>query len=321
MNETVQALRAQLTGVLATGLSRVAILGVGGMAIEVAAQVRELAGPDALLGIFDPREAPALAGACPWEDLAGGMPDVLVIAADDDKERLLRAAAAVFGDPARLPVVILTGLAHQDLRDPIFEELERPALVPSYATGHPATRMHLYQVLAHAARHGSSGAVVELGAFKGGTTVWLARAVAALGLQQSPVLGFDSWDGFPPRRSLLDLYEHPRCVFRDLDAVRAYAEPYGIELVPGDITETVPARLAGEPVLLAFVDTDNYSGTRAALETIAANLLVGGAIVFDHYHTTGEYLYTIGERLAAQDVLGGAGLLQLHGTGVFVKTA
>ena len=84
MNQTVQELCAQLTGVLAKGGSRVAILGVGGVALEVAVQVRELAGPDALLGIFDPREAPALAGVRPWEELAGAMPDVLVIAADND---------------------------------------------------------------------------------------------------------------------------------------------------------------------------------------------------------------------------------------------
>lgn len=320
MSETAQALRAQLSAALVAVGSRVAILGAGATALELAAQVRELAGAEALLGIFDPQATPALMGARPWKELAGAAPDVLVIAADVDKEQLLRAAAGVFNDSECLPAVILAGLGHQEFRDPIFEELERPALVPSYATGHPATRVHLYQVLAHAARYGREGAIVELGAFKGGTTVWLARAVAALGLRATAVLGFDSWDGFPPRRSLLDLYEHPRCVFRDLEAVRAYATPYGIELVPGDIAKTVSARLADEPVLLAFVDTDNYSGARAALETITANLVPGGAIVFDHYHTTIDYLYTIGERLAAEDALANAGLLALHGTGVFVKS-
>jgi len=160
--------------------------------------------------------------------------------------------------------VVLGGLGHQDARDPVFDELEAPALVTSYATGHPYTRAHLYDCLRSAAAHGRSGAVVELGAFKGGTAVWLAKAVGRLGLRDTPVIAFDAWDGFPPRRSLLDLYEHPRCVFRDLDGIRRATEPYGIELVPGDIFETAPARLPREPVLLAFVDTDNYSGARAA---------------------------------------------------------
>jgi len=166
---------------------------------------------------------------------------------------------------------------------------------------------------------GRRGAVVELGAFKGGTSVWLAKATAGLGLSDCPVIAFDAWDGFPPRRSLLDLYEHPRCVFRDLEAVRAYTMPYGIELVVGDIRETVPRRLVKDPVLLAFIDTDNYSGTQAALEPILTNLVTGGAIVFDHYYTTADYPYTVGERIAAEQVLGDAGLLHLHGTGVFVN--
>jgi O-methyltransferase len=133
------------------------------------------------------------------------------------------------------------------------------------------------------------------------------------------VIGFDAWDGFPPRRSLLDLYEHPRCVFRDLEAVRAYTEPYGIELVAGDIFETAPRRLNDQPVLLAFVDTDNYSGTRAALKPIVANLVPGGAIVFDHYFTTPDYVYTVGERIAANEAISDAGLLHLSGTGVFIN--
>jgi hypothetical protein len=217
--------------------------------------------------------------------------------------------------------VVLAGLGHQEELDPLFEELEAPALVPSYATGHPRTRVHLYDCLKAAAENNCEGAVVELGAFKGGTSVWLARAVRLLGLKNTKVVAFDSWDGFPPRRSLLDLYEHPRCVFRDLDAVRAYTAPYGVELVPGDIAETAPNRLADEPIVLAFVDTDNYSGARAALEPILQNLVVGGSIIFDHYFTTEDYVYTIGERIAGSEALDTSGLLHLHGTGVFVKVA
>jgi O-methyltransferase len=322
LNVQDRTLRKQLAQHLAEGATSIAILGASPEALLLASQVRALAGENALLGIFDPDAVDERRAASrAWSELAKGRPDVLVIAADADKERLLCAAAAVFDPTQHLPRVILAGLAHQSYGDPIFEQLEQPALVPSYATGHPSTRVHLYQVLQHAARQGLSGVVVELGAFKGGTTVWLAKAVAALGLEGTKVIGFDSWDGFPPRRSLLDLYEHPRCVFRDLDAVRAYVDPYGIELVEGDIAETVPARLASESVLLAFVDTDNYSGALAALQAIVPNLVGGGgAVVFDHYFTTEDYVYTIGERLAAREALEDSDLLQLHGTGVFVKT-
>ena len=278
-----------------------------------------LGGAAALAGLFDPSVPSGGEAVRPWAELRDSEAALLVIASDTDKERLLRAAASALDGTREPPTVILAGLAHQEYRDPLFEQLERPALVPSYANGHPASRVHMFQVLQHAARQRLSGAVVELGAFKGGTTAWLARTIAALGIERSPVIGFDSWAGFPPRRSLLDLYEHPRCVFDDLDAARAYTAPYGVELVPGDIAETVPARLAAEPVLLAFVDTDNYSATRVALETIAPNVVAGGAIVLDHYWTLPEYVYTVGERIAAADVLTDAGMLALHGTGVFVR--
>ena len=130
----------------------------------------------------------------------------------------------------------------------------------------------------------------------------------------------DSWAGFPPRRSVLDLYEHPRCVFTDLEAVRAYVEPFGVKLIAGDISDTY-RQLEGVPLLLAFFDTDNYSPARAALELCADQLVVGGSIVFDHVATVPDYIDTLGERMAAYEVLGARAFLHLHGTGVFTKLA
>jgi O-methyltransferase len=213
---------------------------------------------------------------------------------------------------------VIGGIGHLQFRDAVYDLMDRPALVPSYATGYANTRVHLYQCLKAAAKNGLGGAVVEFGSFKGGTTAWLARTVCFLGLN-AKVIGFDTWSGFPPKRSALDLYHHDRCEFSDEVAVRAYLEPLGVELVAGDIVDTAPVRLATEPILLAFVDTDNYSPAKAALSAILPNLVVGGSIVFDHYETTEDYVYTIGERLAAKEMLGDSNLLQLHGTGVFVK--
>lgn len=319
MSALVDQLRADLAEHLAAGRTRVAILGLTPEGLAIACATRDLGGEPSL---FDPDADP---GSHPqllaWTELAGQAPEVVVIASDRRKERLLRAAAAELDGISPLAHVVLDGLAHQELRDPVYEELEEPALVASYATGHPDTRAHLYDCLRWAASHGRSGAIVELGAFKGGTSVWLAEAARRLDLRDTPVIAFDSWDGFPPRRSLLDLYTHPRCMFCDLEAVRRYTEPYGIELMPGDIFQTAPARLADEPILLAFVDTDNYSGACAALEVIAGNLVPGGAIVLDHFHTTAEYVYTVGERIAATEALEGADLLHLHGTGVFINVA
>lgn len=316
MSSFVDGLIAELPAQIAVGRTSLAVIGLGPEALTVVAAAENLG---ARASIFDPEGGPESSRLTPWAELAGFAPTLVVIASDAKKERLLRATADVLDHLDPLPHVVMGGLGHQTIADGLFEELEEPALVPSYATGHPYTRVHLYDCLRSAAAHERHGAIVELGAFKGGTSVWLAKASQALGLVNSKVIAFDAWDGFPPRRSLLDLYEHPRCVFRDLDAVRRYTEPYEIELVVGDIAETAPARLADEPVLLAFVDTDNYSGARAALEAIVANLIPGGAIVLDHYFTTEEYVYTVGERMAANEAVHDAGLFHLHGTGVFVN--
>lgn len=299
---------------------RVAVIGATPEAFLLKSRLHELAFGNDRIRVFDPdlpEGRPEPLGVAPWSSLTSFSSNIIVVASDAEKELLLLGLKLVnFGEV--LPVVILAGTAHLSFSDPTFDELDEPALVRSYANGYPLTRVHIFQCLQAASANRLDGAIIELGAFKGGTTAWLARLAKRLNLP-SAVIAFDSWDGFPPRRSILDLYTHDRCVFRDLGGVRGHLEPLGVELVPGDITETVPTRLANEPILLAFVDTDNYSPAKSALETISRNLVRGGAIVFDHYATESEYIYTIGERIAAKEVLIHQGLLQLQGTGVFIK--
>jgi O-methyltransferase len=282
------------------------------LAVQVALDAAGLG--DRVLGIYD------LAGPNALDRLEDVEHDLLVVGSDADKAGLLEAYRRVVGEHHQPPEVVLAGTAHLEFADPLFNELNEPALVSSYATGSQYTREHLFQCLQAAATNGLRGAIVEFGAFKGGTTTWLARCAAKLGLDGCRVIGFDSWAGFPPRRSVLDLYEHPRCVFTDLDAVRAYTVPFGVELVAGDITET-HRMLEGEPLLLCFFDTDNYSPARAALELCARQLVMGGSIIFDHVATLPDYIDTLGERMAAYEVLPPLGFLHLHGTGVFTRIA
>lgn len=297
---------------------RIALIGATADALGLRVHLQAAGLAERLLGIFDLSRGQADGFGLPLTELAKHEPDLLVICADAEKEELLLAARDALSGLTAAPLdVVVAGTEHLAFRDPLFAELDAPALVPSYATGSPNTRIHLFQCLRAAAANGLRGTIVEFGAFKGGTTTWLARTATRLGLE-SRVIGFDTWQGFPERRSLLDLYRHPRCVFTDLDAVRAYTEPHGIELVPGDISETYQ-RLAGEPLILCFFDTDNYSPTRAALELCVQQLVPGGALVFDHVATTADYIETVGERIAAYEALAGSGLLHLHGTGVFVK--
>jgi O-methyltransferase len=189
--------------------------------------------------------------------------------------------------------------------------------VPSLANGYPNSLVHLYQCLANAARLGLSGVVAEFGMFKGGTTMFLSKVIERLGASW-PVIGFDTFGGFPPRCSPLDMYDHPGCVFTDLAAVRRYLDGRNIEIVPGDITDTC-RRLEEEDLVLTFIDTDNYSPARAALDIVRERTVPGGVIVFDHFTGTDRFRYTLGERIAGRVLLDDPRWLHLHGTGVFYR--
>lgn len=315
MSFEIELAEEALARALSSRSQRIALLGMTSAAILVRSELTASGLGKQLVGLFDPSVPAGDHLVRPWAELRGAQPDLIVVADDAGKEELLWACLSEVQSDV-LPEVVIAGTAHLDFADSVYADLDVPALVPSYATGYAYTRVHLYQCMRAAAENGLAGAIVEFGAFKGGTTAWLARTARRLGLS-SRVLAFDSWSGFPPRRSMLDLYEHPRCIFSDIAAVRAYLEPLGVELIEGDIADT--AAFLDEPVLVAFVDTDNYSPAHAAIQAVLPHLVVGGSIVLDHYATTGEYVYTLGERMAAQELLGHSGLLQIHGTGVFVK--
>jgi len=145
--------------------------------------------------------------------------------------------------------------------------------------------------------------------------MFLSRVIERLGAGW-PVIGFDTFGGSPPRRSPLDMYDHPGCVFTDLTAARRYLDDRNVEIVAGDITATC-RRLEGEDLVLSFIETDNYTSATAALEIVADRTVPGGAIVFDHFTGTDRFRYTLGERMAGQALLDDARYFHLHGTGVF----
>lgn len=273
-----------------------------------------------IAGVYDPRpeQQGATVGRLTVAALhaATDQPiDLVCVCADADKEDLLGAFVGFAPDPP--PDVVLAGDGHFAFRDPLFASLTDKKLVKSTATGSPHTLIHLYQCLRTAASLGARGTIAEFGMYKGGTTVMLAKMAAALDLD-SLIIGFDAFTGFPTRRSLLDMYADPVCEFTNLEEVRRYCHPYGIEIIPGDISDTYH-RLDGEPLLLSFFDTDNYSPTKAALPLCIEQTVPGGSIVFDHVHSLEEFRYTLGERMAASELLIDSGFFHLHGTGVFTR--
>jgi hypothetical protein len=290
-----------------------AILGHTPVAYDLMALFQQLGAGERLKGNYaDAAGGTIRSMACLKEDC----PDVVVIAADETKEDILEQAVP-FLSPATH--VLFGGYGHFTFRDDVFREVNETAFITSLANGYPYTVVHMYQVLANAARLGLTGVVAEFGMFKGGTTLILSRLIERLG-QGWPVIGFDSFDGFPPKRSLLDMYSHPDCVFRDEEVVRRSMAGRNIEVVKGDIVATA-RRLEKERVLLAFLDTDNYTPAKAVLEVITDRVVVGGAIVFDHFTGRNRHRYTLGERIAGKVLLGDKRYFHLHDTGVFFRQA
>jgi hypothetical protein len=240
--------------------------------------------------------------------------DTLVITLDDDKELVLRAYANLNG---RFPHVIMAGTGHLKFRDRLFEDVVSSCFVSSHAGGYQDMLVHLYQSIAYLSKRKLNGSVAEFGVYKGGTTVFIAKVLKRLGID-CRIYAFDTFSKFPPRKSMFDLYDDPHDEFSDFDAVSDYCRPFNIELVRGDICDTYH-RIESIPLILSFFDTDNYSPTRAALDTVYRQTVPGGILAFDHYYCDERWTYTIGERMAISEVLHDKDALNLHGSGIFLK--
>jgi O-methyltransferase len=240
--------------------------------------------------------------------------DYLVIGLDSKKEDILRLFAQ---QSNACPKVILYGTAHYELQDQTFADLVRNSYVKSHAGGYPFMLIHIYQCLKYICTQQIPGDIAEFGVYKAGTTTFIAACLQRLG-SEATVLGFDTFEGFPPRRSIMDAHTSPEDEFCNLEAVRAHCQQYvNIELVVGDIVNTY-THLQGRVLALSFFDTDNYSATKTALPFVAQITSPGGIIAFDHYYSP-DWPSTIGERMAAQEVLQERGWFNLHGTGIFLK--
>lgn len=302
---------------LAAG-STIALLGRTGVCDQLIIELgehRQLSGIEAVY--CDAQEDPGAADGIrflPLSRLSQSKADVLVVAHDVRKEELLWAALPHISG---CPKVVIAGHAHFAFRDTMFAHEVAALPVPSLANGYPNSLVHIYECLKNAVRLKLDGIVVELGMFRGGTTMFLSRIIERLGVSWK-IIGFDTFEGSPARISALDMYDHEDLRVNDLAAVREYLKGRNVEIIPGNIVETCK-RLRDERLVLSFFDTDNYSPATAALSIIRERTVVGGAIVFDHFTGVDRFKYALGERMAAKVLLEDPRYFNLHGTGVFLR--
>jgi hypothetical protein len=138
------------------------------------------------------------------------------------------------------------------------------------------------------ARRGVTGAVVECGCFKGGSTARLSLICKELGRR---LVVFDSFEGLPEpedwdadhqiaRKRRFSRGEYRGGVDEVIANVAAYGSSSVCEFVPGWFSTTMKNRTPDQ-VAVAFVDADLVASTRDALESLWPRLSSGG-IVYVH---------------------------------------
>lgn len=146
------------------------------------------------------------------------------------------------------------------------------------------------------------GAVVECGVFYGGGLMSWAQLSAILepSNHQRRIIGFDTFSGFPSiadeditgKSSELckkdcfsaDSFDDLNECIRLYDKTRFLNHINKLELVKGDILETVPKYLKDNPhliVSLLYLDADIYKPTKAALDWFLPRMPKGSIIAFD----------------------------------------
>lgn len=142
------------------------------------------------------------------------------------------------------------------------------------------------------------GHVIECGVYKGTSLVRFATYREMLESSHSrKIIAFDAFGRFPVEggdASDLEFIRDfaaeggdglPRAEIAEVLRIKGFGN---IELIEGDICQTVPAYAAEHPELkiaLLHVDVDVYRPSKIVLETLFARVVSGGVVVLDDYGT------------------------------------
>ncbi len=144
--------------------------------------------------------------------------------------------------------------------------------------------------------HDVAGEIVECGVFKGASFSRLALLRSLFGpASQKRIIGFDIFGQFPQsgeedREKLQEFVQSAGDRSISVEALRENLQSRGlvegVELIAGDICETVPRYVAENPNLrisLLNVDADLYAPTKVILEHLCPLVVQGGIVMLDNY--------------------------------------
>jgi O-methyltransferase len=130
-----------------------------------------------------------------------------------------------------------------------------------------------------------SGAVLEVGVWRGGSGVLMAARMADLGLAD-PVYLCDTWEGVV-KTGQEDIYYYDG---KHADTSKAIVEALvgrlgltNVRLLQGVFPEDTASRVTAETLRLVHVDVDVYQSAKDVFEWAWPRLASGGVAVFDDY--------------------------------------
>jgi SAM-dependent methyltransferase len=141
------------------------------------------------------------------------------------------------------------------------------------------------------------GHVVELGVFKGASLIRFATFRNLLESEHSrKIIGFDAFGDFPPAKDKHDQkfvrqwQSSAGCgiLVDELQEALKLKNIHNVELIQGDIRQTLPSYLEARPhlrVALLHIDVDVYEPALCGLEQIWDRIVPGGVLVLDDYGT------------------------------------
>ena len=160
------------------------------------------------------------------------------------------------------------------------------------------------------------GAIVECGVFKGTSLARFATFRDLFGNSYSKkIIGFDTFDEFPETDFSEDQSFRERFIKNAgsesiskeqlMQVLKHKETDKNLELVEGDIMQTVPEYLEKHPELrisLLNLDTDIYEPAKVILEYLYPKIVKGGILILDDYGTFPGETKAVEEYFAESDI-------------------
>ena len=165
------------------------------------------------------------------------------------------------------------------------------------------------------------GDILEVGVWRGGTGVLLARRARELGMDAQVLLA-DTFTGVAKAGSEDPWYRGGEHADTSPEIVRELAarEDVDVELLIGMFPDETGDRVADRSLRLVHIDVDVYNSARETLIWAWSRLSVGGVVIWDDYGSFEcEGVATLGRELFAADLAGGRLVHNLNGHLVLFK--